>query len=136
MSLKDYQFRSSDGRWKRGQTGNPGGKVSLRKDLERAHALDPSLPTTPAEARAKWWAMVLPIAFAGPRRPNDRNWAYAAQEVGTRLLGKPKETVAIEHTDLTPVDWSAVPEEEREEILVAITKLQAYVGEPESDAEH
>lgn len=120
----------------KGVSGNPGGKVSLRKDLEAAHALNPDLPSTPAAARAKWWSMVLPVAFAGPQGPKDSNWTYAAGEVGVRLLGKPKETVEIVGDSESGVEWTKVPVEEREQILEAITKLQAYVGEPETDSEH
>lgn len=87
-----------------GVSGNPGGKVSLRKDLERAGAIwkgsdDPGVAElaglTPEDARARWWAMILPVAFAGPRGPKDSNWTYAASEVGNRLLGKAKESIEI-----------------------------------------
>lgn len=94
------------------------------------------LPVDAAEARAMWWRAILPIAFAGPQGAKDSNWQYAHDTVGVRLLGKPKETIAIESSDTSAIDWRRVPEEEREEILKAITKLQAYVGEPASQAEH
>lgn len=85
------------------------------------------LPVDAAEARAMWWRTILPIAFAGPCGPKDSNWTYASQEVGVRLLGKPKETIAIEGSDSTPIDWSKVPEERREYLLAAIAELQSYI---------
>lgn len=165
------------GAFVKGQSGNPGGKVSLANDLKRAQmigvppevtraldewfenagdkladlgadgfiaglraALDEAtqrvLPVDPAHARAMWWRMILPIAFAGPQGQKDSNWSYASQEVGVRLLGKPKETIAVESSDAPRIDWSQVPEDEREDILRAIQRLQAYMGEPASDAEH
>lgn len=160
----------------KGVSGNPGGKISLQKDLERARAigvppevaavlkewqenaaerlaelgpdgflsglaqaLDDAtrrvLPLDAAEARAMWWRTVLPVAFAGPCGPKDSVWTYASQEVGNRLLGKPKETIAVEG-ERTPIDWSRVPEEERPALAAAILKLQRYLSSPDSDTEH
>lgn len=79
----------------KGTSGNPGGKSELKKILEAANLLNPACPKTPAEARAKWWATVAPIAFAGPQSSSDKNWSYAAKEIGERLFGKPKESVEI-----------------------------------------
>lgn len=98
-------------------------------------AADRILPIDAAEARAWWWRTILPVAFAGPLRDKDSNWQYAHDTVGVRLLGKPKETIALEGGESRPVDWSKVPEAEREELLQALLKLQAYIGEP-SDTEH
>jgi hypothetical protein len=130
------------GKWTKGVSANPGGKVSLRLDLERAGAVlkqkdeHPNLQAlTPADARARWWAMILPVAFAGPCGPKDTNWTYASAEVGTRLLGKPKETIAIEDGNATPIDWSLVPEERRPALTAAILELQGYLSAP-SDTEH
>lgn len=160
-----------------GQSGNPGGRPSIVKDLERAkqigvppevqaaltewfqdadehlsklgaqgfvaglqQALQDAaakvLPVNLDEARAMWWRTILPIAFAGPLRDKDSNWQYAHDTVGVRLLGKPKEHVVLEGSDATPIDWTKVPEEEREELLKAIIKLQAYLGESPSSSEH
>lgn len=88
--------------YEKGRSGNPGGKISLRRDLERASAIWKGsnehadlVGLDPETARARWWAMILPVAFAGPRGQKDSNWTYAASEVGNRLLGKPKESVEI-----------------------------------------
>ncbi len=117
------------------ELGGPSGFVAgLFAALQQA--TERILPVSVEEARAWWWRTILPIAFAGPLRDKDSNWQYAHDTVGVRLLGKPKDTVVIEGGDGTPVDWSRVPEEEREALLAAMLKLQAYIGEPPSDAEH
>ena len=83
--------------WKKGISGNPGGRTSIANDLKRVGAANLSLPGTTEEARHRWWAMLMPIAFAGPNNnpAGDPNWRYAAQEVGNRLLGKVKEHVEV-----------------------------------------
>ncbi len=81
--------------FKPGQSGNPGGRSAIANDLKRVGAADPNLPGTTEEARQRWWAMLMPVAFGGPMSENDPNWRYAAQEVGNRLLGKPKEHVEV-----------------------------------------
>lgn len=109
---------------------SPGGKPSLRKDLEAAGLLHPGLPTTPAEARARWWAAVLPVALAGPQGPKDSNWTYAHSEVGNRLLGKAKDHVVIEQGDAEQaVDWSRIPAEERRDLVTAIQKLELLTAD-------
>jgi len=138
---------SSDGKQLLGKGGGPfrkgadprrnaGGRPSIVNDLRAAGAIDPSLPTTPAEARAKWWAMILPVAFAGPQGPRDSNWIYAAGEAGVRLLGKPKETVVIEGSEESPVDWSKVPEDRREKLLEALTEIELIVAPVDEPVEH
>lgn len=94
------------------------------------------LPMDPAEARAMWWRTVFPVFLRGPSGNKDSVWTYTSQEIGVRLLGKPKETIAIEDTGGAPIDWSKVPEDERESLLASIVKLQTYLGEPTTDTEH
>lgn len=95
-NLGEHSKHANETSWKPGKSANPGGKPSLVKDLERAGALNPEIAgLTPEDARARWWAAVLPVAFAGPQRAKDSNWTYAASEVGNRLLGKPKETLEV-----------------------------------------
>ena len=94
-NLGDKRQRGGHPAWKKGQSGNPGGRCSIANDLKRVGAANPNLPGTTEEARQRWWAMLMPIAFAGPSADNDPNWRYAAQEVGNRLFGKPKEHVEV-----------------------------------------
>lgn len=115
------------------ELGPDGFIAGLRAALEDATKRIP--PVDAAEARAMWWRTILPIAFAGPQGPKDSNWTYANQEVGVRLMGKPKETIAIEGSEAPAIDWNKVPEDEREGLLQAIVKLQGYVSAP-SPTEH
>jgi hypothetical protein len=116
------------------ELGPEGFLTGLRAALDEATKR--ILPVTPEEARAMWWRAILPVAFAGPMGPKDSNWTYAQQEVGVRLLGKPKETIALEDGGQTPIDWTRVPEDERPPLLAAVLKLQGYLKHPESDTEH
>lgn len=90
----------------------------------------------PADARAMWWRMILPVCYAGPQRDKDSNWSYASAEVGTRLLGKPKDTLSVEDGGRTPIDWTRVPEERRGPIGVVLVELHGYLNDPESSTEH
>jgi hypothetical protein len=116
------------------ELGPDGFIAGLREAIREAMALD--LPVTPEDARAQWWRTLLPVAFAGPSGTKDSVWTYAQQEVGVRLLGKPKEHVVLEEGAAPPVDWKRVPESEREELQAAMLKLLGYLGEPESMTEH
>lgn len=166
------------GRFKPGQSGNPGGPPKLKNDLKRAaligvppevlstleewfedaasrlaelgaegfvqglraaltEATQKVLPLDPAEARAMWWRTVWPVFIAGPSGPKDSVWVSVKQDTGDRLFGKAKEHVTISDDNTrAPIDWKRVPEEEREALLAAILKLQAYTGEPETPTEH
>lgn len=116
-----------DGEERLKELGADGFLRGLRRAIDEAGRRE---VLTPADARAMWWRTVLPIAFAGPKKDNDRNWAYAHETVGVRLLGKPKEHVVVEGSESRPIDWRAVPEERREFLLAAITELQAYIDAP------
>lgn len=89
----------------KGVSGNPGGMPKIVNDLAAVHAANPNLPGTTAEARRLWWQMILPVAFKGPNGnpKGDADWRYAAQEVGNRLLGKPKEHVEVSGS-ITPAE--------------------------------
>jgi hypothetical protein len=105
---------------------NAGGKVSLKRDLEAMGLLNPNLPSTPAEARARWWAVVMEVALDGPAGPKDSNWTYAAKEVGDRLLGRPKETVEIQQgeSDTPRREPSEMSDTEIDEALEAVRTLK------------
>jgi hypothetical protein len=95
------------------------------------------MPIDPTEARAMWWRTVFPIFLAGPSGTKDSVWTYTSQEIGVRLLGKPKETIAVEGTDsAAQIDWKKVPEEERVPLGEALLRLQAYLSNPDSSTEH
>lgn len=89
----------------KGTSGNPGGRPKIENDLAAVGAADPNLPRSTEEARRRWWAMILPVAFKGPNGnpKGDADWRYAAQEVGNRLLGKPKEHVEVSGS-ITPAE--------------------------------
>lgn len=138
--LGDYAKRGSTHGFPKGVSGNPGGKVSLKLTHEWACANDPEFAAacgvSIAEARGRLYALQMKIACAGPKGANDRNWALAMDDMMNRHFGKPKEFVEITQGESPAVDWSKVPVEDREEMLRAIQRLQAYVGEPETDSEH
>lgn len=91
--------------WSKGQSGNPGGRPKIENDLAAVGAADPNLPGTTEEARRRWWAMIMTRAYQGPNGSpkGDADWRYAAQELGNRLLGKPKEHVEVSGS-ITPAE--------------------------------
>lgn len=97
MSDGEKKRRPGGRPFPKGVSGNPGGVPNIVNDLKAVNAANPNLPGTTAEARRLWWNMILPVAFRGPNGnpKGDADWRYAAQEVGHRLLGKPKEHVEI-----------------------------------------
>lgn len=115
------------------ELGPDGFLAGLRQAMD--DATKRVLPLDPAEARAMWWRTILPVVYAGPSGSKDSVWTYASQEVGVRLLGKPKETIAVEG-GTTPIDWTRVPPEKRDTIGAVLLELQGYLSQPESDTEH
>lgn len=126
--------------WQKGVSANPNGKISIKKTHAYACAHDPELAAaaglTVEEARAKLYALEMKVALAGPRCPKDSNWTFAMGEMMNRHFGKPREHVEISQAEAPKVAWERVPAEEREEMLGSIRRLQAYVGEPETETEH
>lgn len=108
--------------------------ATLQAEIRQACEID--LPPTAEIARAQWWRTLLPVAFRGPNGTKDSVWTYAQQEVGVRLLGKPKEHVVVEEGAAPPVDWKRVPEAERERLQASMLELLGYLDEPESATEH
>ena len=118
-----------------GELGAEGIVAALKAALDEATKR--VLPIDPAEARAMWWRTVWPVFMAGPCGPKDSVWVSVKQDTGDRLFGKAREHVTIQDGEPPPgIDWKRVPEEERESLLAAILKLQAYTGEPETPTEH
>jgi hypothetical protein len=103
--VSDGEKRTFGKPFTKGVSGNPGGRPKIENDLAAVGAADPNLPSSTEEARRRWWAMILPVAFAGPsgNPKGDADWRYAAQEVGNRLLGKPKEHVEVSGS-ITPAE--------------------------------
>lgn len=126
--------------WPKGVSANPNGKISIKKTHAYACAHDPELAAaaglTIEEARARLYAVEMKVALAGPQGPKDGNWTFAMGDMMNRHFGKPREHVEISQAEAPKVAWDRVPVEEREEMLGSIRRLQAYVGEPETETEH
>lgn len=125
----------------KGTSGNPGGRPKIATDLAAVHAADPNLPGTTEEARQRWWAMLLPIAFRGPNGnpKGDADWRYAAAEVGNRLMGKAKEHIEVTG-GVTPAELALLtalqmtPDERRKKLAeIEAEDAKAIEAGPPSD---
>ncbi len=118
--------------WKKGQSGNPGGRPQLAKAWEVATGK--KMAEVTAEALKLVWERAQqgaqPNHFGDP---NDPDWRFAMQKVLEYSAGKPKETVEIVGDGERPFDWSKVPAERRQMLLAALTELEAVTGDGEAD---
>lgn len=104
MSETDDPNRSSDGRWKKGVCGNPGGKTADQRELARlARTHGPETIARLVELRdgAKEGA----VQVAACRELLDRGYGRASQAV--RLTGEdggPVQTEIVIRKLFTPID--------------------------------
>jgi hypothetical protein len=129
VAREDTQFKPKT-------SGNPGGRPKgverrFREVVEsRVYVAKDGTEHTGLDALAN---VLLDIAYDQKEQAKDRRAAVA--DFTDRGYGKVKDTVVIEGAEQRPVNWRAVPESDREDMLSAVQKLLAYT-EPAADTEH
>lgn len=104
----------------KGQSGNPGGRPSFVKAC-RAAGVDPDEMTGEVVKRVAEAIKELD--------PRSASWRFCVDRWLSYRLGRPKEKVEVEHVvEEQAIDWTKVPEQQREKILDALAFLESANG--------
>jgi hypothetical protein len=120
-------FKPGDGRFKPGQSGNPGGRAKGVERIAREAVEGREYLARNGETYRGAAAMLhVLIDIATSPTAQDRDRREAANAVLDRGWGKPKQTIDVveaQHAEAS-IDWSAVPEAERLELLKAAERIE------------
>lgn len=129
-------FKPGEGRWKPGQSGNPAGRAKGVERIAREAVEGREYVARNGETYRGAAAMVqVLIDIATDPAAQDRDRREAANAVLDRGWGKPKQTIDVAeatHAE-TPIDWAAVPEAERVELLRAAERIEQIASLADGD---
>jgi hypothetical protein len=90
MSIENLGAKRRRGRWKKGESGNPGGRPKIAEAWDKATG-----GKTTAQVAADALKLVYEVMMKGPRDARDPCWTFATQKVLEYTIGKPKEQVEV-----------------------------------------